>query len=341
MHPLAAQLLELQLQYELKALSKEHFAATAREFVADVFALTEQLTLNQVMTPEQIMGVIQRNVVELEINGGLIELIGEATAEVRAHIVGSGSHVQDVLDRSSFEEYVNKVFDLFQERGELLQPVLATPVYSQVLSDILLAVLNQYFRVAHKRGLTIPLIGDLIQSGEKLVSSYAPELSARLEESVKHFTVKNLKWLISKSQSIILEALSDPELRESVLTAWGDIGQLPVGQFDETLQSLDLSEFLVIGFEHWKRFRTTSLLIECCEVVVNYLFSKFGNETLAFLLSEVGVSETQAITEVEALAPRALNALLDNGFIETLLRKRLTRFYETDSVTLLLSPAST
>jgi len=339
MHPLAAQLLELQVQHELQALAPEPFLRDARELVNDIFAEAENTRLNQVMSPQQIMGVIQRNVVALEINGGLIELIGEAVEAVRAHILHSDTKVQDVIDRGSFEDYANKVFDLFQDRGELLEPILATPIYTEIVSDILLAVLNQYFRVAHQRGLSLPLIGSLLDSGEKWVGQFAPDFSTRLEENVKHFTVKNLKWLISKSQNIILDALSDPDLRDSVLNAWDEIRELPVAPLDDAVQSLDLNEFVVIGYEHWKRFRKSPLLIECCDTVVQYLFDKYGDEPLALLLEEVGITTEQVMIEIEALVPPALQALIENGFIEAQLRKRLSRFYQSEAVNSLLTSA--
>ena len=340
MHPTAEKLLELQIRHELNRLTKGVFLQDVAEFVGDLYQLAENLTLNEVMSTEQIMGVIKRNVVELEIHGGIIELVGEAVAEVRAHSMRSETTLGEVLDRHSFEEYVNKVFDLFQERDAVIRPILETPVYTQILSDILLAVLSQYFRVAHKRSLTIPLVGDLLNSSEKLFSKLVPELNLQLEESVKHFSVKNIKWLISKSQSVILEALSDQELRENVLDAWDDISHQPVGQFDETIQSLDLNEFVVIGFEHWKRFRTTDFFYQCCEIVVRYLFDKYGDEPLSVLLGDMGISQAQIVKEIQELAPPALEALIANGFIEGQLRKRLSRFYASTEVTALFDASA-
>ncbi|MDX1458745.1 MAG: hypothetical protein R3276_14235, partial [Marinobacter sp.] len=96
---LATTLLEQHVKHELAALKGAKLRKAAEREVEELFVYAEKLTLNRVCSTEQIMGVIRRLVVDMDLDAGIPELAAEMATEVLNADVQSSTQLKDVLSR--------------------------------------------------------------------------------------------------------------------------------------------------------------------------------------------------------------------------------------------------
>ena len=70
---------------------------------------------------------------------------------------------------------------------------------------------------------------------------------------------------------------------------------------------------------------------------MKHLFDKYGDQPLTEVLGDVGVTEEVIQTEVDTFAQPVLDLLREEGYLEALLRRRLTPFYSSAAVKKILA----
>ncbi|MDA8404625.1 MAG: hypothetical protein M0Z56_10600 [Desulfobacteraceae bacterium] len=64
-------LLEAHVQHELGRFKSKKYRQTIKEETAAVFQWIKKLALKEIITPEQVIDIIERNVVEMPVAGGI------------------------------------------------------------------------------------------------------------------------------------------------------------------------------------------------------------------------------------------------------------------------------
>jgi DNA-binding transcriptional ArsR family regulator len=139
----------------------------------------------------------------------------------------------------------------------------------------------------------------------------------------------SLPGLISRSEQFLHSALSDEELRDSVMAAWVSLEDRTIAELHEGLGDVQLQEFVVLGYEFWLQFRKTGYFENCARAVVSHLFDKYGERPLTDLLGDMGVSREVVMAEIDAYAIPVIDVLREEGYVEALVRRRLAPFYKS------------
>src|SRR5690606_4084470 len=207
--PLATTLLELHLQHELQRLQGERLVQEIETEVAAFLKTLQTVTLNDWVTPEQVMEVIQRNVVDLKIAGGVTELAGEMASKVYNSKAHRDARLNDIMTARQFEEFVEKLLSLKSHRQRVVSQLLGHPVYAELVSKILYQGIVQYLSKSNLIGSNIPGVSAVFKFGRKMVDKAAPDLEANLEASLLSFIGKNMAFFIRQSEVFLNETLSD------------------------------------------------------------------------------------------------------------------------------------
>ena len=154
-----------------------------------------------------------------------------------------------------------------------------------------------------------------------------PGLDETFERRLKVWLSDSLPGLISRSEQFLHRALSDDELRDSVMAAWVSLEGRTISELREGLGDVELQEFVVLGYEFWLRFRKTEYFEGCARAVVSHLFVKYGERPITDLLGDMGVTREVVMAEVDTYAIPVIDVLREEGYVEALVRRRLTPFY--------------
>lgn len=327
----ARALLELHLKHELAAFDEAAFLAWFDGASAHVFDWFGKVRVDQLVTPDQVKAVIRRNVVEQDIPGVITEMAGEAASAVFESEFHRATRLQDLMSAVEYEEFIDKLLELKEQRREGLNRLIDLPVYQGLISGVLYKAMVRYIYETNLISKNVPGVASMMQFGKRVMQKAMPSLEGALEDNIRAYIASNLSYLLKESKTFLEESLTDEELKTSAQELWDVLEDKTLGEFQQGMSRVDLSEFVVLGYEFWLRFRKDPYFQQAYEVVVDYLFAKFGDETVATLLAEMQITPERIQLEASAFAPRVLASLKATGTLEKLLRERLESFYFSEA----------
>lgn len=329
---LATALLEQHVKHELAALKGAKLRKYIAQEVDELFGYAERITLGRVCSAEQVMGVIRRLVVDMELDAGIPELAGEMAAEVLNANVQSDTVLRDVLSRDQVTAFLEEALELKHHRERVISSIMSHPVYQELVANVVYQGLVNYLYEDNLITKSVPGVGSMMKFGKKMANKAVPGLDESFERRIKAWLSDSLPGLISRSEAFLHKALTDDELRDTVMAAWVTLEDRTIAELKEGLGEIQLQEFVVLGYEFWLNFRETDYFEGCCAAVVHHLFAKYGDRPLLELLQDIGVDQAMVMAEVDAFALPLVDVLREEGYLEEALRRRLSAFYKSAAV---------
>lgn len=326
-HPQAIALIELHLAHEMALFESEAFIAWLRPELEAQLSLAREMPISAFVSAEQVKAVIARNVVENEIPGAVAELAGDAATELFSSDLHKNTPLRDIFSSKHFEEFVDKVLELPEQRKNGINHVIELPVYKDLISGVLYQAIMRYIYEENVLSKKVPGVSSMLKFGKQMLDKTAPKLEGAVEENVRAYIANNLVFILKESKAFLENSLTEEDIKASTMELWDTIEKKPMAEFQKGMDSIDLSEFVVLGYEFWKTFRTSLYFKESYELIVDYFFKVYGDSPLGTLLDDFAINSDKMMTEVEAFAPQVLKTLKENGQIEQFLRRRLEGFY--------------
>lgn len=334
---LADTLLEAHVKHEMSALKGAKLKKFIDNEVDELLDHAGSVTLNRLVSAEQVMGVIQRIVVDMELDAGIPELAAEMATEVMNASVQSDTTLGDILSREQASGFIEEALELRHQRERIIAEIMAHPVYQELVSNVVYHGLVNYLYEDNLITRSVPGVGSMMKFGKKMANRAVPGLDETFERRIKAWLADSLPGLISRSEQFLHKALSDDELRDTVMAAWVSLEGRTIAELKEGLGDVELQEFVVMGYEFWLNFRKTGYFEGCARAVVEHLFAKYGDRPVMDLLQDVGVTREVIVTEVESLALPIVEVLAKEGYLEALVRRRLGAFYRSAAAKKLLA----
>ncbi|EMP57056.1 hypothetical protein MSNKSG1_02494 [Marinobacter santoriniensis NKSG1] len=335
---LADQLFEAHVRHELAALKGAKLKRFLEKEIDGLLDHAGRITLNRVASVDRVMGVIQRIVVEMELDAGIPELAAEMATEVLNAPVQSETRLGEILSREQASDFLEQALELRQQRERVISEIMAHPVYQELVSNVVYHGLVNYLYEDNLITRSVPGVGSMMKFGKKMANRAVPGLDETFERRIKTWLADSLPGLIARSEQFLNRALSDDELRDSVMAAWVAVEDQTVSELREGLGDVQLQEFVVLGYEFWLEFRKTGYFEGCARAVVEHLFAKYGDRPIMDLLTDVGVTREVILAEVDAYALPVMDVLREEGYVEALVRRRLSAFYKSAAARKLLEP---
>ena len=328
---LANQLLELHLAHELASFECEAFLAWLRPELETQIKIVEGFQLQQFVSAEQVKQVIVRNVVDNDIPGAAAERAGEAATRLFSSDMHKSTSLQNVFATKHFVELVDKLLDLPEQRKNGIDHLIDLPIYQDLISGVLYQAILRYIYEENIVSKKVPGVSSMLKFGKQMLDKTAPNLEGAVEENIRAYIASNLMFILKESKAFLEDSLTEDDIKTSAMELWDIVEGKTMGEFQEGMDSIDLSEFVVIGYEFWKSFRKSDYFKNSYELTVDYFYELYGSKPLSALLEDFMITPERIMLEVEAFAPQVLATLKENGQIERFLRKRLEDFYHSDA----------
>ncbi|NWN92351.1 hypothetical protein HLV39_12700 [Marinobacter adhaerens] len=336
----ATELLELHVKHELASLKGAKLRKFLKQEIGELFECADKLTLNRIGSEERVMETIQRVVVDMEPGAGVPELARDMTAEVLKAQVQEQTKLADIVTREQAADFVEAMLKLRHQRERVISEIMGHPIYQELVSNLVYQGVVNYLYEDNLITKSVPGVGSMMKFGKRMANKAVPGLDETFERRLKAWLAESLPGLISRSEQFLQRALSDDEVRDTLMTAWMHAeNQTPAG-LQQGLGDTELHEFVIPGYEFWLEFRKTDYFEGCTRAVVAYLFAEYGERPLSELLADVGVTPDVVLAEVEAWGIPVIDVLREEGYIEALVRRRLSAFYKSAAARKLLETKS-
>ncbi|MDB4986126.1 MAG: hypothetical protein JWN04_1304 [Myxococcaceae bacterium] len=332
MNELTRALFEAHVAHELAALAERDQSDHFEQLSARVFEWLATVTLDDLLTREQVLGVIDRYVIELRISGGIAELVGQIAQLVFTSDASAEARLDQLLSHESYRGFADKVQSLDSAFRELIQLLTHARSFRPLLArSVVLAARTMLFAGSEPDGRA--RAGGLAQLGRELKA----ELGRRFEEQLHVYLERHADSLADASEARLRELVDPGTVRSLADDLWEAIAGMRLSELFSFLTPADVEDFVVLAYENWLQYRQTPYFRALCEQVVGVFFAKYGAESAQSFLDDMGVTEAMVAHELRALIAPMFAHAERTGFVERQIRLRLEPFYRSEALAALLA----
>jgi len=328
-------LLETHVQFEIDNLAGDGYKKIIREELTAAFEWSNNMKLQDVITPIQIIALIRKIVVEAPVPVGVPELAGEMSRKVLTSLQNQQTVLEDIFNRKQFDDIIDKAAILIKVRNEIINRIIDSPTYSKLISNILYTGIKEYSYAESIFSKQIPGLSTMLKTGKSTFSMILPLLTmvySFLEDRLKSYIEKNNEKIVNHSKTFLMAFLDENQILETGDEIWESISKGLLSDYFNAIDDNDMEDFIMIGFDFWLHFRKTHYFEGIYKELVYYFFEKYGNEYLDVLMDDFGVTREMIINEVIELLSPAIKELISDGYIEERIRSRLAPFYHSDEL---------
>jgi hypothetical protein len=330
--------LDAHVTHELNRFKRGGYKKTIREEVAALFRWIKKIKLKEVITPEQIIGLIERNVVELPVARSVTELAVEMSQRVLAFPQNKKTSLADIFPWKQYDAIVDKVGTLKRARSEIIRRFVTSSAYSQQISEVLYTGIKEYLLAENIFAKKVPGVSTLIKVGKFAVNKTMRPLEVAIENKIKRYIETNLENTIKRSERSLNNYFDETRIVDAGEEIWESIAKTKLSEYFSAIDANDMEDFVNIGNEFWLFFRKTSYFKKIYTDLVYFFFEKYADRNLDVMLEDIGVTQKMVVNElIEAVSP-GIETALSIGYLEERIRARLESFYFSKKTASLISP---
>ena len=322
-------LMEAHVRHELSRFKSKKFRETLREEATAVFQWIKKITLREIISAEQVIGLIERNVVDMPIAGGITELAGEMSQRVLAAPINKKTALEEIFPRNTYDEFVDKIGGLASARKDIIHRLVNSSVYAQQISEVLFTGIKEYLLEENIIAQKVPGVASLIKFGKFAVNKTLHPIELAVEKTVKTYIEKNLDGTIRRSEKSLNAWFDEAHIIEMGDEIWESISKTRLSEYFRMLDAGDMEDFIIIGYEFWLYFRKTPYFKEIYTDLVHFFFDKYGDRELELIAEDVGVTEKMVVNELVQTLSHSIETALRIGYLEERIRARLENFYQS------------
>lgn len=333
-------LLEAHVSYELNRFQNRARIDVIQQEIGLLFDWIRQFKLRDIVTPEQIIGLIQRMVVELPISGGITEIMGEMSRNVFTADINRETTLENIFARKQFDDIIDKAAAMKYARDAAIARMVDSSAYLTLVANVMYQAIKGYLLSENMIVYKIPLLYSLVKLGSSAVVNKIPGLSgleSAIDRRMEAYVERSLDKTIHTSKSFLKDFINEDLIVETGEEIWRTISQTSLAEYFDKIDTDDLEDFIIIGYEFWLNFRETSYFQEIYKNSVNYFFEKYGDRDLDLIIEDMGVTREIVIREVSNMISPGIEKALATGYAEQRIRARLEGFYCSDAATALIN----
>ena len=329
-------LLDAHLKHERARFIGRGLKKSVVEDADAVFEWAGKVRLKDIATPEQVLGVIRRQVVECPLPPMVTELAVDMSRTVLASRHNDKATLQDIFARRQFDEIVGKTAGLKDVRDRILHAAVHTPAYAGLISGVVYTLMREFLQKEMLFTRKMPGVSSLMKLGKEAMNKAMPGLEATAENRIREFIRANLGKALQLSERFLVGFLSEERMAEIANRVWDSIAHVPLSQYLQPIDAADMEDLISVGAEFWLRFRETPYFEQICTEVTQAFFEHYGEKTAAEILDDLGVSRRMVVGEVLEILKPAIDKALATGYLEQRVRARLEAFYLSSKTASLL-----
>ncbi|MEC7119800.1 MAG: hypothetical protein VXW65_07850 [Pseudomonadota bacterium] len=327
-HILAQLLLDAQVEHIRQGLISPAALPHMVRIMDDILGRAAHFKLGEVVSREAIQGVVRTYAFELNLGGGILELIGEMARQLYQVWQQHPPTPRELITDDSAAQWIDKIVELQPLRQEIIRQFRHSQLAKSLLSQLVIqtaqrqlpAWLAQQSQQHHRLSLRGKLIDKLIHSEQQLIEW----LSQHIANTIQHSGAFEL---------------DNQTLTDFLQQLWSGIREIPLDQHAFGLTPLDVEELVVLAYEDWKHLRDTDYIRRLIMTGIDVFFEVYSDYTLTDLLDEVGITRQHMLGEIARFAPPVIQALEQSGDLYELIKLQLEGFYQDQKTLDLLRTA--
>lgn len=325
-------MLDAHVAFELQRWQDDALRATIDAEVGALLAWMESITLNEVVSTEQVMGFVRRIVVETPLAPGAVDAIRES-AQVAFEVLREDATPLDALvSRPLYDRIAANAIGMDGLRREIAHQVVTSSVYTLLISNVLYHGIKDFMLSENVISRKIPGATSLVRFGHNAFVNAAPQVEKMIDRRLIAFIHDNIQETIRESERFLNTAVDAAMLQSVAGEVWATNAHRAVSALAADTDAAAVDELVEVVKAFWLHFRTTPFLFDLVEQLVRNYFLRNGRKSLRTLLDELDVTAERLAGELYTFAAPAVAVARGNGSLAANIRRRLAAFYDSYTV---------
>lgn len=324
----AEELLEAHVAFELSQW-RDNGVENAAQEIAGFFAWAGKTPLNKITTAARVKDISYRLVIDMPLPETIAEVIGNIASHLIALPLNKKTQIGEVVDEALYEATIEQILALSELRDAVVAGSIESPLFSMMVSDILYNGIRGYLTAGtEKLGSVSGLLG-------KGAGALGKRLDSQMEPKLRAYIESNAKVIADQSQTFLQSALTEERIRELGEEIWAAVQRSHLS-IAAVIDEDEIQRFANYGQQVWLSLRDTEYVSEMIYAGIDEFFKQYGKKNISDVLALVGVDEALVQAEAEQLLPELLKSLDATDYLEGLVRRRLTPFYQSKELAALV-----
>jgi hypothetical protein len=330
---IANQLLDAQVEFVLAEFSGKRLTQVIKRDVTDLLALAEQLTVADVVDPDQVKGAARRLVERVggsELLEDLVSALSDAIYDLSA---SEDYNLGEVVERDPVEALVAKVLSMHTLQDRALDRMAESPLVAAVATRFVTKIVGDFLQQNRQMAERLPGAKSLISFGMGAASKVR---SATVDQFLGDAAGKSTQFAIRRTNSAMRDLVREAPLQGAAMEIWDLHADEPISDLRGYLSKAELRELAVLVHEIVSSARSTEYTGHLVDECVDVFFERYGDRDLASLLPELGISRDDVLDDALRFVPPLIEAAKQTGRLDALIRARLEPFFASKQVLAIL-----
>ncbi|AXI02140.1 hypothetical protein [Aquirhabdus parva] len=342
---LADELLAAQVEEARSRLLDDRLVDLAAAELDMLMAQADEIPLGEVVSRQALKDVVRVFAFELNLGAGVIALAGDMAQQLHRTAQKDAPKLKELLSNNSASQWLNKIVELGEFRRLILDKIGHSVTLHQFVADHVLILIEQQITqrspnwlqeltsnvdIENQQGLR----GRLKSNVRQKLNSRVRQQEELLERTLRQAVAKTIKKSCSD-----LAQLDESVWHDAIWQLWQVVRDESVSEFTKGLDPLDIEEFLVLGYNEWRKIRQTEYIQRLINTGIDVFYNAYEDVPLTEVLEDVGVTRNHMLAEISRFAPPVIQVLDEHGYIREILTRQFKPFYENPTTLAILQRA--
>lgn len=327
LNPTLEAMLEAHVRYELARFEGEGPAAALREECAALFAWLAQVKLGDVLDEAALLAWLRRALVEGPVSDELVAAATQAALAGHAFLGRNHTTIGELLPQPLFARAVEQTTGLEALRQDATHQMVYSSVYALLVANVLYQGTKAFILTENIFARKLPGAASLVRFGQNALNAAAPKLEQSIDRQLTAFIRANIQEALHESEKFLNRTLDAEMIRKLGDEIWQANAGQQMGDISCYVKPAALPEMAAAMKEIWLHVRATPFFSALLDETARGLLAHYGEQDVAALLAQVGVSPQGAADELARLAGPWLARARADGLLEARIRARLAPFY--------------
>jgi hypothetical protein len=320
----ADKLLDAQVEWVVAEFSGKRLTQVIKRDVDDLLALAGQLTVLDVVDPEQLKGAARRLVERAGASDLVADLVTALSDAIYDLSASEDYNLGEVVERDPVEALVAKVLSMHTLQDRALDRMAESPLVAAVATRFVTKIVGDFLQQNRQMAERLPGAKSLISFGMGAASKVR---SATVDQFLGDAAGKSTQFAIRRTNSAMRDLVREAPLQGAAMEIWDLHADEPISDLRGYLSKAELRELAILVHDIISSARTTEYAGHLVDECVDVFFERYGERDLASLLPELGISRDDVLDEAQRFVPPLVDAAKRDGRLEELVRARLKPFF--------------
>ncbi len=329
----AEKLLTAHVAFELNRWGDETLSAELAEELGALYDWLVSVPVETLVQRRSAVALLESRLIAVDATEDGRAFLRTLLQKTRIQLHSTHISLGQIVPRELYDRMVEVALGADRLRLELIREFVNSPIFTRIISEILIDGIKK-FAQENNPGKNLPGAQVLFALGQNLVSGVVPGLEQKFDANIKQFIAAHSREILRDSEEIVERSMKPELLRQAasdLYEHWSDrtLSDLTMLLPDTTAADAAFLEAL------WNNLRRP-LAENLATLWVDLFLNHYGTRPVAYLLGQGGMTREIFQREGDLVLAPALRAARESGYLETRMRARLGRFYESDAVKKLL-----